>query len=100
MLPHADVHGRRREHGAAEGQRRLREHAVGKTVGELGERVRRHRRDGEQVGLDEVRIELARHLSPRERLNVSREKVSASGVSSGVTSCPSRTRSRQSSHAL
>ena len=68
VLPHADVHRRRGEHGAAEGEHRLREHAVGEAVRELRERVRRERGDHEQVRLDEVRIEVARHLLPRESL--------------------------------
>ena len=68
VLPHADVHRRRGEHRAAEGEHRLREHAVGEAVRELRERVRGQRRDHEQIGLDEVRIEIARHLLPRERL--------------------------------
>ena len=68
VLPHADVHRRRGEHRAAEGEHRLREHAVGEAVRELGERVRGQRRNHQQVSLDEVRVEIARHLAPRERL--------------------------------
>ena len=65
----------------------LRQHAVCESVGELRERVRRQRRDDEQVGLDEMRIEVAGHLSRASASNVFGEtNVSASGVKSGVTS--------------
>jgi len=53
VLPHADVHRGRGENGPAEGEPELREDIVGESVRELGERVRRERRDHEQVGFDE-----------------------------------------------
>jgi hypothetical protein len=68
VLPHAYVHGRGGKHGAADGEDRLRQDVVGESVGELGERVRRERGDDEQVGVREVRIEVARRLSAGERL--------------------------------
>jgi hypothetical protein len=66
--PHARVHRRRRDHRPLEGERRLGEHVVGQAVRQLGERVRRERRDHQQVGLDQVGVELARRLVPRQRL--------------------------------
>ena len=52
----------------AEGERELREHVVRQPVRELRERVRGQRRDHQQVGVDQVRVELARLLAPGERL--------------------------------
>ena len=101
MLPHADVHGRGREDGPAEGEPELGEDIVGEPVRELRERVRRERRDDEQVRVDEVWIEV---LGASRRASASKvcavTNRSASGVRTGVTSWPARTRSRQSSHAL
>ena len=50
------VHRRRDQHRAAVRERGLGEDVVGEPVGELGERVRRQRRDHEQVGALEVRV--------------------------------------------
>ena len=66
--PHPWIHRRGRDHRPVEGERGLRQDVVGQSVGELGQRVRRERCHDQQVGLDEVRVELARHLAPRERL--------------------------------
>ena len=68
VLPHADVHRRRGEHRASEGQRGLREDVVGETVRQLRQRVGGERRDDEKVGVDEMGIEIAWSLAPRERL--------------------------------
>ena len=68
VLPHAHVHGRGREDGPAEGEPELGEDVVGQPVRQLGERVRRERRDDEQVRIDEVRIEVPRRLAAGERL--------------------------------
>ena len=45
-----------------------REDVVGDAVRELGERVGRERRDDEQVGVEEVRVQVARCLAARQRL--------------------------------
>ena len=58
VRPHARVHRGRDEHGPAVGERRLGEHVVGEPVGELRERVRRARRDDEQVGARQVLVEI------------------------------------------
>ena len=68
MLPHADVHGRGREDGPAEGEPELGEDVVGQPVRQLGEGVRRERRDHEQVRVDEVGVEVLRRLAAGERL--------------------------------
>ena len=68
VLPHADVHRRGDEHGAADGERRLGEDVVGQAVRELRQRVRGERRDHEQVRVGEMRVEVARRLLARERL--------------------------------
>jgi hypothetical protein len=68
VLPHAHVHCRRDKDWAAERDHRLREDVVCEAVCELRERVRRKRRDHEQIGVHEVRIEVARRLAPREGL--------------------------------
>ena len=44
--------------GPAVGERRLGEHVVGDPVRELRERVRRARRDHEQVGARQMRVEI------------------------------------------
>ena len=44
------------------------EDVVGEPVRQLGERVRRERRDDEQVRVDEVRVEVPRRLAAGERL--------------------------------
>src|SRR5688572_7143735 len=56
VLPHARVHRRGDQHRAAVRERRLGQHLVGEPVGELAERVRRQRRDHEQVGALEMRV--------------------------------------------
>ena len=68
MLPHAHVHGGRSEDRPAEREHRLSEGVVGEAVRELRERVRRERRNDEQVRLGEMRIEVARGLAARKRL--------------------------------
>jgi hypothetical protein len=68
MLPHANVHGRGREDRAAESERRLREHVVGEPVRELRQRVGRERRDHQEVGVGQMRIEVAGAFAPREGL--------------------------------
>jgi hypothetical protein len=72
VLPHPHVHRRRDEHRPAKSERELGEHVVGEPVRELRQRVGRQRRDHEQVGLDEVRVELPRLLSARQRLEGAR----------------------------
>ena len=66
--PHARVHRRRGDDRALERERGLRQHVVRQPVRELGQRVRRERRDHQQVGLDQVRVELARRLATGQRL--------------------------------
>src|SRR6185503_19187880 len=46
----------------------LRENVVRQAVREFREGVRRERCDDEQVGIDEMRIEVARRLAARKRL--------------------------------
>ena len=58
----------RDEQRPAEGERELRQDVVGEPVRELRERVRRERRDDEQVGSRQVRVEVARRLAAGERL--------------------------------
>ena len=58
MRPHARVHRGRDEHGPPMGERRLGEHVVREPVRELGHRVRGQRRDHEQVGARQVRVEI------------------------------------------
>ncbi len=48
-------------------ERRLGQDVVGEPVGELGERVRRARRDDEQVGARQVEIDVVSRRTPRER---------------------------------
>ena len=67
MRPHARVHGRRDEHRAAVCQRRLGEHVVREPVGELRHGVRGQRRDHEQIGARQVRIEVFPGGPPGER---------------------------------
>ena len=66
VLPHPHVHRGREQHRPAERERGLGQHRVREPVRELGERRGRERRDDEQVGLREVRIEVAR-ASPGAR---------------------------------
>ena len=56
MRPHARVHRRRDEQRPAVRERRLGEDVVGEPVRELRERVRRARRDEQQVGAREVEV--------------------------------------------
>jgi hypothetical protein len=56
VRPHARVHRRRHEDWPAVRERRLAEHVVRVPVRELGEGVRRARRDDEQVGAIEMWI--------------------------------------------
>ena len=67
MGPHARVHRRCDEHRPAMGERRLGEHVVGDPVRELRQRVRRAGRDDEQIGTRQVRVDILRWRSPRER---------------------------------
>ena len=66
VSPHAWVHRGRDEHGAAVGERSLGQDVVGKPVGELRHRVRGQRRDHEQVGAGQVRIEVLLRRPPSE----------------------------------
>ena len=101
VLPHAHVHRRRDEQRPPERERELGEHVVREPVRELRERVRRERRDHEQVGLDQVRVELARLLAAGERLEGARgDEALCLRVRTGVTSWPALTSRRVSSHAL
>ena len=54
-LPHPRVHGGRDEDRAVVGEDRLGQHVVGEPVGEPRHRVRRQRRDDDQVGALQVR---------------------------------------------
>jgi hypothetical protein len=67
MRPHPRVHRRRDEHRPAVRKRRLGEDVVGEPVRELGERVRRARRDDQQVGAREVEVDVVPRRTARER---------------------------------
>ena len=67
VLPHADVHRRRDQDGAGVRERRLGQEVVGEAVGQAGERVRRQRRDDEQVGPLQVRVRVVARRLPGER---------------------------------
>ena len=86
---------------AAVGERRLGEHVVGDPACELGERVRRARRDHQEVGAREMRIR-GPHRRPagqrEERLGA--HEALGAGCDEGTTSWPAFTSSRVSSHAL
>ena len=103
VLPHAHVHRGRDEDRAAEGERGLGQDVVGEAVRELRERVRRERRDDEQVGLragaDRARAARSRRASAS---NVSRgdEPLGAGRQERARPRGPSRTSRRTSSHAL
>jgi len=58
VRPHARIHRRCDEHRPAVSQRSLSEHVIGQPVRQLGHRVRGQRRDQEQVGAGEVRVEI------------------------------------------
>ena len=72
VLPHPHVHRRCDEERPPKRERELREHVVGEPAGERRERVRRKRGDHEQVGLDQVGVELARLLAAGKRLEGAR----------------------------
>jgi hypothetical protein len=82
------------------GERRLGQKVVRKTVGEPRERVRRERRDDEQVGVLEVRVGVGRLRLPGERPERLGRDEALGAVTIGVTSCPARTSWRTSSQAL
>ena len=67
MRPHAWVHRGRDERGTAVGERRLGEDVVGEAVRELRERVRRARRDEEQVGAGQMEVDVLAGRPARER---------------------------------
>ena len=67
VLPHRGVHRRRDEQRAAVRERGLGEEVVREPVREPRERVRRERRDDEQVGVLEVRVRVGRRMLARER---------------------------------
>jgi len=67
MRPHAVIHRRCDEHRAAVRKRRLGQDVVRDALRELRERVRRARRNDEQVGVLEVRIGIAIEWPPRQR---------------------------------
>jgi hypothetical protein len=67
MRPHAVVHRGRDDERATVRERGLGEDRIGKTVRELGQRVRGQRRDHEQVGVLEVRIRVLADRAARER---------------------------------
>ena len=67
VRPHARVHRRRDERRAAVRERRLGEDVVGEPVRELRERVRRARRDEQQVGARQVQIDVVGRRPARER---------------------------------
>ena len=68
VRPHAVVHRRRDEHRPAVRERRLGEDVVGDPLRELRERVRRARRDDEEVGAVEVWIQILGRRPPRKRV--------------------------------
>jgi hypothetical protein len=67
MRPHARVHRRRDEDRPAMRQRGLRDEVVREPVGELGECVRRRRRDDEELGTRQMRIRILTRRAPCER---------------------------------
>ena len=68
MRPHARVHRRRDEQRPAVRERRFGEDVVGEPVRELRERVRRARRDEQQVGARQVEVDvLGRRAGARAR---------------------------------
>ena len=82
-------------------QCRLGQEVVGVAVREARERVRRERCHDEDVRRREVRIRVGGPLLRASAQKVSAAtKRSAPAVVMGVTSCPARTSSRTSSHAL
>ena len=68
MLPHAGVHRRRDEDGAAVRERRLGQHVVGQSVGEPCQRVRCERGDQQQVGALQVRVRVGGSFPARQRV--------------------------------
>ena len=80
MEPHARVHRRRDQHGAGMGENRLGEHVVGEAVRHARERVRRQRRDDEQIPAPEMRIRiLARRPSRERREGLGRDEAPRGG---------------------
>ena len=80
MEPHARVHRRRDQHGAGMGENRLGEHVVGEAVRHPRERVRRQRRDHEQIPAPEMRIRiLARRPSRERREGLGRDEAPRGG---------------------
>ena len=96
-----DVHRRRDEHRPVVRERGLGEDVVREPVREPRERVRRQRRDDEEIGALEVRVRAFGRLAGErvERLRGD-EALGAAAVTTGSTSCPARTSSRTSVHAL
>ena len=68
VLPHPRVHGGRDEDRAVVREHGLGEHVVGQPVGEPRHRVRRQRRDDEQIGALEMRIRIGGSRRARERV--------------------------------
>ena len=66
MRPHARVHGRRDEHGAAVSEGGLGEEVVGDALRQLRKRVRRAGRDDEDVGARQVGVEIVGGRPARE----------------------------------
>ena len=67
VIPHCVVHRRRDHERAARGERRGGEQVVGEAAGQLGDRVRRGRRDQEDVGARDE-LEVPDRLVPGERV--------------------------------
>ena len=67
VRPHARIHRRRDERRATMRERRFGEDVVGEAVRELCERVRRARRDDEEVGAREMEIHVVAGWPPSER---------------------------------
>ena len=68
VLPHPRVHGGCDEDRAVVGEHGLGERVVGQAVGEARHRVRRQRRDDEQIGALEMRIRVGGSRRSRERV--------------------------------
>ena len=66
MQPHPGVHRRRDQHRALMREHRLGEHVVGETVRDARQRVRRQRRDDEEVPAPEVRIGIVTRWPARQ----------------------------------
>ena len=82
-------------------EHRLGEDIVGEAVRQARERVRRQRRDDEEIPPPEMRIGIVARGRRASALNVSgATNRSALAVSTGSTSCPARTSRRTSVQAL